>query len=98
MIVVTVFLPIMNQMEFHLVQNRKENCHHNHIPFNVKGNRNIVLSMYTCIVRMGLASNNILTVTIVSVRILLEAKPILRKKNIHILCIQFNSTETAKAR
>ena len=33
------------QMEFHLVQNRKENCHHDHIPFNVKGNGNIVFSL-----------------------------------------------------
>ena len=32
----------MNQMGFHLVQNRKENCHHHHIPFNLKGNGNIV--------------------------------------------------------
>ena len=32
-----------NQMEFHLVQNRKENCH---IPFNLKGNGNIVFSVY----------------------------------------------------
>ena len=41
MIVVTVFLSILNQMEFHLAKNRKENRHHNHIPFNVKGNGNI---------------------------------------------------------
>ena len=34
-----------NQMEFHLVQNRKENCHHGHIPFNVKGNGNSFLSV-----------------------------------------------------
>ena len=26
--------------------NWKENCHHDHIPFNVKGNRNIVFSVY----------------------------------------------------
>ena len=26
-------------------ENRKENCHHDHIPFNVKGNVNIVLSV-----------------------------------------------------
>jgi len=45
MIVVTVFLSILNQMELHLVQNRKENCHHDHIPFNLKGNGNIVLSV-----------------------------------------------------
>ena len=30
------FLSILNQMKFHLVQNRKENCHHDYIPFNVK--------------------------------------------------------------
>ena len=46
MIVVTVFFTIFNQMEFHLVQNRKENCHHDHIPFNLKGNRIRVLSVY----------------------------------------------------
>ena len=40
-----LFLSILNQMEFHLVQNRKENCHHDHIPFNVKGNGNIVFSV-----------------------------------------------------
>ena len=33
-------------MEFHLVQNRKEKCHHDHIPFNLKGNGNIVFSVY----------------------------------------------------
>ena len=42
MIVVTVFLSILNQMEIYLVQSRKGNCHHNHIPFNVKGNENII--------------------------------------------------------
>ena len=46
MILVTVFLSILNEMEFHLVQNRKENCHHDHIPFNVKGNGNTVFSVY----------------------------------------------------
>ena len=40
MIVVIVFLSILNQMDFYLVQNRMENCHHNHIPFNVRGNGN----------------------------------------------------------
>ena len=44
MIVVTVFLTIFNQMEFHLVQNWKENCHQNHIPFNLRGNGILVLS------------------------------------------------------
>ena len=32
------------EMEFHLVQNLKENCHHDHIPSNLKGN--IVFSVY----------------------------------------------------
>ena len=45
MIVMPVFLSILNQMEIHLVQNRKENCHHDHIPFNVKGNGNIFFSV-----------------------------------------------------
>ena len=43
MIVVTVFLSILNQMEFHSVQNRKENCHHDHIKFNLK-EKGIILS------------------------------------------------------
>ena len=46
MIVVTVFLSILSQMEFHLVQKRKENCHHDHIPFNMKGIGSIVLSVW----------------------------------------------------
>ena len=45
MIVETVFLSILNQIEFHLDQNRKENCHHDHIPFNMKGNGNLVFSV-----------------------------------------------------
>ena len=45
MIVVTGFLSIFNQMDFHLVQNRKENCHHDHIPFHLKGNRIQVFSV-----------------------------------------------------
>ena len=32
MIVVTVFLLILNQMEIHLVENQKENSHRDHIP------------------------------------------------------------------
>ena len=35
----------MNRMEFHLIQNQKQNCHHDHIPFNLKGNGNIVFSV-----------------------------------------------------
>ena len=27
-------------------ENRKENCHHDHIPFNLKGNGNIDFSVY----------------------------------------------------
>ena len=42
MIVVSVFLSILNQMEFLSVQNRNENCHCDHIPFDLKGNGNIV--------------------------------------------------------
>ena len=45
MIVGTVFLSILNHMEFHLVQIRKENCRHDHIPFYLKGNGNIVFSV-----------------------------------------------------
>ena len=43
---VTVFFSILNQMEFHLVQNRKENSHHDHILFNVKGIGNKVYSVW----------------------------------------------------
>ena len=37
---------VENQMEFNLVQKRKENSHHDHIPLNVKGNRNLFFSVY----------------------------------------------------
>ena len=47
MIVVRVFFSILKQMEFHLVQNRKENCPQDYIPFNVIGNGNIVFSCAT---------------------------------------------------
>ena len=33
-------------MEFHLVQNRKENCHPDHIPFKLKGNWILVFSVW----------------------------------------------------
>ena len=39
----TVFLSILNQVDFHLVQNRKENCH---ISFNLKGNGILVFSVH----------------------------------------------------
>ena len=57
MIVETVFFTILNQMEFHLVQNRKEKRHHGHIPFNVKGNRNIVFSVQMAEALTAHASN-----------------------------------------
>ena len=37
---------LLNQMEFHLVQNQKENCHHDHIPFNLTGKGMLVFSVY----------------------------------------------------
>ena len=37
-IVVTVFLLIMNQTDLRSVHNQKENCHHDHFPFNLKRN------------------------------------------------------------
>ena len=53
MIVVIVFLSILNQMDFHLVQNRKENCPHYHIPFNMKEIGNIVFSRLTVLSAEG---------------------------------------------
>ena len=43
---VTVFLSILNQMKFHSVQNKMENCRHDYIPLIMKGNGNIVLSVH----------------------------------------------------
>ena len=43
MVMMTVLLLNMNPMEFNLVHNQNENCHHDHIPFNLKGIRNIFL-------------------------------------------------------
>ena len=45
-IVVTVFLLIMKQIWVRLVQNEKENCNYNHIPINLKGLRNVFVSVY----------------------------------------------------
>ena len=45
MIVVTVFLSILKQMDFHFVQNRKEYCHHDHIAFNLRGYGILVFSV-----------------------------------------------------
>ena len=38
-------LDFLNQMDLYLVQNQKENGHHDHISFTVKGNGNIVFSV-----------------------------------------------------
>ena len=46
MILVRVFVSILNQMEFQLVQNRQDNCYCDHIPFNLKGNENLFLWAY----------------------------------------------------
>ena len=50
MIVVTAFLPILNRMEYHLVQNWNKKYHHDHIPSNLKENVFffLVLTMYKC--------------------------------------------------
>ena len=41
MIVVTVFPLTMNRMKFRLTHNQKQNCHYDHIPFNLKIIRNL---------------------------------------------------------
>ena len=46
MILETVFLSILNKMEFHLVKNKIKNCHQDHIPFNLKVIGNIVYISY----------------------------------------------------
>ena len=53
MIVATVILSILNQIEFRLVLNRKENCHHDHFPFNLKVNGNLVFSVYIAVMSEG---------------------------------------------
>ena len=45
MITLKVFLSILSEMEFYFVQNRKENCHHDHIPLNLKENGYMVFSV-----------------------------------------------------
>ena len=39
-------------------ENRKENCHHDYIPFNVKGIGNIVFSVYTTTAVLVLREGN----------------------------------------
>ena len=41
MIVVKVFFLTVNQTEFRLVHNQMENCHHDHIPCDLKRIRNL---------------------------------------------------------
>ena len=36
----------LGKINFHLVQNQKENCHHDHIPFNAKGNGNMLINFH----------------------------------------------------
>ena len=43
MIVARIILLIMNPSDVHLVHNYKEICHHDHIPFNMKGIINLFL-------------------------------------------------------
>ena len=50
----------LNHIEFHLVQNRKENCHYDHILFNLKGNGNIIFSVYAAVIVDGLLYNSTL--------------------------------------
>ena len=40
-----------SDFELNLVQNRKENCHHDHIPLNLEGNGNIVFSVQSNITK-----------------------------------------------
>ena len=46
MILVTDFLSIMNQTEFHLVHNQDESCHYDYISLNLKIIRKLFLWMY----------------------------------------------------
>ena len=43
MILVAVVPSILNQMEFNLLQNREENCPHDHISYTLEGNGNMFL-------------------------------------------------------
>ena len=44
MTVETIFLSILTQVEFHLVQNKNKNSHNNHVPFNLKKKQEIYFS------------------------------------------------------
>ena len=44
------FEPSGNSFIFH---NQKENCHHDYIPFNLRGNGNIVFSVHTTVAKEG---------------------------------------------
>ena len=58
MIVLKVFLSILNQMDFHLDQNWNENCHHYHIPFNLKGNRILVFSVCAMFLKWAMCEHS----------------------------------------
>ena len=55
----TVFLLIMNTVKFCSVHNQKENRHCNHIPFNMKGIRNIYTYIYICECRVDLCKTKL---------------------------------------
>ena len=67
----------LDQMKVHLVQNRKKTCHHDHIPFNVKGNGNIVFSVYLDLFLIEEAAMP----AVVSFLLLLKRKTPEKKKN-----------------
>ena len=52
---------ILNQMDCHLVQIRKENCHHHHISFSLKENKNLFFGVYSvtyaCFLRGNFTKN-----------------------------------------
>ena len=72
MVVVTVFLSILNKMDFHLVQNPKENCPHDLIPCNSKGNGIQVFS--AC--NSGNAKGEKLEIFSLNCRIVLQKKKV----------------------
>jgi len=60
-------------MEFHLVQNRDENYHRDHIPLNLKGNWNLFLWVHLCVSWRGwqrLVKQSSLSTSLVSLGIM----------------------------
>ena len=43
-----------NQIEYYLVQNWKENCNHDEIPLNLKGNKNLYVLWVQCEIKLGM--------------------------------------------